>query len=279
MKRLFVILPLLLLPAMVWAQTVTVNGLKYEVNTLNYTATVAQQGTEAVTGAITIPSTITVYSEDFTVTSIGRNAFNGCTGLTSITIGNSVTSIGDWAFYGCNGLTSISIPNSVTSIGDWAFEFCEGLTSIDIPNSVKSIGRGAFLCCTGLTSITIPNSVTSIGDGAFGYCTGLTSIDIPNSVTSIGNSAFGRCGGLTSITIPNSVTSIGDAAFGNCNELTNIYAKRTNPAAYKCKVNIDGKYWTFYNIPSNCTLHVPRGCASKYRNTAPWNQIKRIVEY
>ena len=42
-------------------------------------------------------------------------AFYNCTGLTSITIGNSVTSIGSSAFYGCSGLTSIVIPDRVES--------------------------------------------------------------------------------------------------------------------------------------------------------------------
>ena len=189
------------------------------------------------------------------VTSIGNDAFRGCTGLTEVTIPNSVTSIGWYAFSHCSGLTEVTIPNSVTSIGRYAFSNCTGLTSIEvesgntkydsrdncnaiietstntlvcgckntiIPNSVTSIGGSAFSGCTGLTSVTIPNSVTSIGYGAFGGCTGLTEVTIPNSVTSIGGEAFNGCTGLTSITIPNSVTSIGDGAFSGCTGLTSI---------------------------------------------------------
>ena len=156
------------------------------------------------------------------MTSIGDDAFNGCSALTSINIPNSVTSIGFRAFSGCSGLTSISIPNSVTSIDTYAFSGCSGLTSISIPNSVITIGYSTFKGCRGLTSINIPNSVTSIGDDAFNGCSGLTSINLPKSVTSIGENAFSGCRGLTSITIPNSVTSIGSGAFYNCPRLHSI---------------------------------------------------------
>ena len=122
--------------------------------------------------------------------------------ITSVAIGNSVTSIGENAFYGCSGLTSVTIPNSVTSIGFGAFSGCSGLTSVTIPNSVTSIGGYAFWGCSGLTSVTIPNSVTSIGDYAFQNCSGLTSITIPNSVTSIGNEAFSGCLGLIRVEAP-----------------------------------------------------------------------------
>jgi len=61
------------------------------------------------------------------------NTFIMCSGLTSVTIGNSVTSIGDGAFRSCSGLTSVTIPNSVTSIGDYAFD------GVDIPIVISLI--------------------------------------------------------------------------------------------------------------------------------------------
>lgn len=67
---------------------------------------------------------------DGSVTSIGVRAFNGCTGLTSITIPNGVTSIAAYAFYECTSLTSITIADRVTSFGENAFYYCKNLTSI-----------------------------------------------------------------------------------------------------------------------------------------------------
>ena len=113
-------------------------------------------------GNVAIPEEVTYMNRTRKVTSIGDNAFEYCSGLTSVTIPNSVTSIGSQAFDGCKSLTSITIPNSVTSIGNYAFRECSGLTSVTIPNSVTSIGCNTFCGCSGLTSVTIPNSVTTL---------------------------------------------------------------------------------------------------------------------
>ena len=56
-------------------------------------------------------------------------------------IPDSVTIIGRSAFEGCAGLTSIVIPDSVLEIGMEAFKDCTGLTSIVIPDSVEEIGH------------------------------------------------------------------------------------------------------------------------------------------
>ena len=173
-------------------------------------------------GKIVIPESVLYEGKTYNVTRIGNKAFNQCSKLTSITIGNSVIDIGEEAFESCISLTSIIIPNSVTNIGVRAFRGCSGLTSLTIGNSVINIGEAAFENCESLTSIIIPNSVKSIGRFAFVACRSLTSLTIGNSVTDIGGDAFGECYGLTSVTIPNSVTKIGYAAFVNCTVLTSI---------------------------------------------------------
>ena len=117
-------------------------------------------------GSSTSSTTSTTYyipSSLRSVTVTGGNilygAFYNCSGLTSVTIGDSVESIGNYAFYNCSGLTSVTIGNGVTSIGHEAFYGCSGLTSVTIPDSVTSIGYEAFRGCSGLTSVTIGNSV------------------------------------------------------------------------------------------------------------------------
>jgi len=242
-----------ILPTFVNAAT-EIDGIYYNLNTSNKTAEVTNTSALGVyKGDIIIPESVQYNNEEYCVTSIGQNAFNNRTLLSSITIPNSVTSIGAGAFCDCHSLTSIVIPNSVISIGDGAFQMA-GLTSITIPNSVTSIGVNLFYQCSKLPSISvesgnpaydsrencnaiietssntliagckssvIPNSVTSIADYAF-VGSGLMSISIPNSVTSIGKYAFKDCSGLTSVTIGNSVTSIGDGAFYGCSGLTSV---------------------------------------------------------
>ena len=224
----------------------TVGGISYSVNTTNKTASVVSNYYGAYSGNIIIPETIIYDNTTYSVTSIGEDAF-----------------------YGCSGLTSAIIGNSVKSIGESAFDSCSGLTSVTIGNSVKSIGEGAFRYCSGLTSVTIPNSVTFIGEDAFSDCSGLTSVTIPNAVISIGYGAFSDCSGLTSVTIGNSVTSIGEIAFYGCSGLTKLVSLAIEPPV--CG------YQVFEGVDKTaCRLLVPEESINKYKTADKWEEFLYI---
>jgi hypothetical protein len=160
-------------------------GLEYKVE--GSTVTITKYKGTATT--VMIPATI----EGKPVIAIGKGAFKGCSGLTSVTIPSGVTSIRHYTFYRCSGLTSVTIPSGVTSIGFRAFAGCSGLTSVTILSGVTYIGSYAFWGCSGLTSITIPSGVTYIGHSAFKDCSSLTSVTMPNRVRSIEKDAFDGC--------------------------------------------------------------------------------------
>ncbi len=107
-------------------------------------------------------------------------------GCKNTTIPGSVTSIGKSAFLGCSGLKSMTIPGSVTSIGAWAFHLCSGLTSVTIPNGVTSIEWGAFMGCSGLKSVTSYSKVP-----AKCYDFSRLTISIPEGTTEVYKEKWG----------------------------------------------------------------------------------------
>lgn len=302
MKKYILSIFLLALPLLASAYDCQVDGIYYNLNSDEKTAEVTYQGTDQYgypksyySGSVTITDKFTYDGVDYSVTSIGNNAFYYCSDLTSVSIPNSVTTIESYAFCKCSGLTSLIIPNSVTTIGSNAFSNCSGLTSVTIPNSVTRIGLYVFSDCSGLTSVTIPNSVTGIESSAFRGCSGLTSVSIPNSVTSIGEHAFYECTGLTSVTIPNSVTNIGRYAFEGCSSLTSVKIPNSvNNIRYKAFANcykLDRIYCYALKIPSTdkdafinsgiqfATLYVFADMVKAFKTVAPWSEFGTITSF
>jgi hypothetical protein len=200
-------------------------------------------------GTVTVPATIyDAYANKFyPVTSIGANAFAGCSGLTSVSISSGVASIGTNAFAACTSLISVAIPNSVTNIGSYAFADCTNLTGAFFAGNAPSAdatvfsndNNAAVYCQPGSTgwspffggaqTVQLPFLYTvtngTIGIGTYTGSGGTLSISgviggLP--VTSIGNGAFAFCGSLTNVNLPDSITDIGNGAFAFCGGLTSI---------------------------------------------------------
>jgi hypothetical protein len=212
---------------------------------------------------------------------IDYSAFEGCSGLTSLTIPNSVTKINLWAFAYCSGLTSVTIGSGINDIGERTFLGCSGLTQVNIPSSITYIGYGAFTGCSGLTSINVDTASTyfTSEDGVlFSKYMGMLLMypegkqggyTIPSSVTRVDSWTFAYCSALTSVSIPSGVTDIGEYAFTHCSGLTSITNLRTEPQT------IDDDM--FYGVDkSACTLYVPKASVKKYREAEGWKKFENI---
>ena len=235
MKKLFLLAFMLCGIMQAWAETWTdSNGVTWTYTLFNSEATITKSS--KTTGDLVIPSKVNGYS----VTSIGVEAFEDCTGLTSVFIPKGVTRIDSYAFSGCSCLTHVTIPETVTNFGFSPFSECSRLSFVNLlvidkaifyNNSIVRLLNNGIVnrpihlideSGSEITEYIIPEGVQNVNNAAFYNCIGLTSVTIPESVTNIGNNAFTGCTGLASVTIPSSLSSIGVAAFSGCTSLTSV---------------------------------------------------------
>ena len=88
--------------------------------------------------------------------------------------------LGDFAFEGCSGLTSLTIPSSVTSIGGAAFRGCSGLTSIYVyTKKLPELGPDVFNGCNAQNcTVYVPTgTVDAYKSSEFGYFEKIVEFD------------------------------------------------------------------------------------------------------
>lgn len=149
------------------------NGIYYDISSeSNLTVCVTYKNTSynSYGGEITIPSTVIYSNKSYSVTSIGKSAFQNCTELTKVQIPESVESIGNDAFRDCSSLSEVNLPNKITTISAFTFLNCSSLKRIVIPPLVSSINDRAFLYCTNLTNVYNCSALKfNIGSFDYGY--------------------------------------------------------------------------------------------------------------
>ena len=202
------------------------------------------------------------------ITFIGKYALYNIKSIKKIVVPDTVTSIGANAFMGCSNLESLTVPvlgesgNKYSHLGFLFGASSYSQNNSNVPNKLKSVVitggtsiiSNAFYGCSNITSITLPSTLKTIESNAFSGCSSLETIIISSGVTSIGSNAFSGCSSLKNITIPSSVTSIASGAFSGCSGLVNVYAgdisawckisfgnEYSNPMHFASKFYVDGK--------------------------------------
>ena len=172
-----VVMVVMMIMATSSAMAEVIDGLRYVLNSDTKTAALLPKKDGYYSGDIIIPEKVKGNDGvEYVVTMLEYQCFEGCSGLTSITIPSSVTSFGVSCFSGCSGLTSITIPSSVTSFGLFCFRGCSGLTSITIPSSVVSLGETCFFGCDNIETVYFKGKIPGIGYIKYGSGISYTTI-------------------------------------------------------------------------------------------------------
>lgn len=181
--------------------------------------------------------------EGVPVTVIGKGAFKGRTGLTSVTLPGTITTLGAEAFAGCTGLTEVELPSDLEVVNAQTFEGCTSLRTVWLPADLTRIARRAFAGCSALETVphyvkrgigtvmevdrtmveeALPTNLVHLGDETFRGCASLRHIVVPFQVTEVPASSFEGCSSLESVWLHSNVSRIGDRAFAGCRALARL---------------------------------------------------------
>ena len=173
-----------------------VNGICYNLNEDGNTVRVVPEianrspSYSSISGTVTIPRMVLIENRPYTVTSIDRYAFMGCSEITAVVIGDAITEVGSNAFNECTKLASVTFGRAVNTLSYGCFSECSALTTVEIPSQVTELNEEVFYECTALTTVTLPSGLTTLKDGVFAYCSKLETINGGENVVRSGRDAL-----------------------------------------------------------------------------------------
>ncbi len=232
--------------------------------------------TRGLSGTVTLPRSLE---------SIGNGAFEGDRKVTQFTLARctSLTTIGDHAFNGCDGISSITLGSSVNHIGAGAFASCGNITTLEIPINLNAVGDNASPAFSGTTveSVRFVGTVgcTYYEDPTDGPCylytpwymSGTTSVNL-ESVTVVGDNMFRGCSAITGdIRMPEAET-IGKYAFAG----TSIVTMQASDILSIGEGAFEGSSVTNINMPN--ITSIPRAAfkGTTSLTTATFGQVTSV---
>ena len=192
---------------------------------------------DALEGCIAL--TDLTFTAESVLTSVGTNAFKGCTELRALTLPQSLEEIGDEAFMGCSYLDNVIVPGSVKRIGARAFKNCTGFTGALIEYGVESLGDEAFYGDWRISEVDIPSSVTNIGVSAFGGDSSIIRVGLRGDVRKV-SEIFSNYAILREATVKEGDGAIVDGLFEGCVELADVHFLGNSPELANDGRNIYG---------------------------------------
>lgn len=166
---------------------------------------------------VVIPKTIDGYS----VQSIGANAFDRNSSITSVVFPEDLTIIGYQSFSYCTALEQVVFPYTLSEIEQRAFQNCTALEEISFPNELTYIGSRAF-AGTKIQKVSFPESLQTLENEAFMNCARLEEVEYPVGLTYAGSKTFYNCPNFKQVTIPEGVTVLAQMAFSGANFLETV---------------------------------------------------------
>lgn len=178
-------------------QGVVVGDMKYNVLSEQDRLVALTANTAKYSGDVVVPEKVTIDSKEYKVVEIGCYAFDGATGI-----------------------TSVSLPSTLLVVNNYAFRK-SSLPSLDLPAGLRMLKEGCF-AYTLIPSVTVPNRIKRVENLVFSYCSNLTTASLGDSVEYLGNSAFGNCPKLREVNGGDKVTLIMESVFLNDTSLTTV---------------------------------------------------------